>query len=92
MYLNIDAQKEMTYDAIVVGSGVNGGWAAKEVTEKGLRVLMLEKGHKLDHVTGYENAMKDPWQTKYNGRLTVEQKETHPKLSRDYPYMSLIHI
>lgn len=86
MYLNIDAQKEMTYDAIVVGSGVSGGWAAKELTEKGLRVLMLEKGHKLDHVTGYENAMKDPWQTKYNGRLTVEQKETHPKLSRDYPY------
>ena len=43
MYLNIDAQKEMTYDAIVVGSGVSGGWAAKELTEKGLRVLMLEK-------------------------------------------------
>lgn len=86
MYLNIDAQKEMTYDAIVIGSGVSGGWAAKELTEKGLRVLMLEKGHKLEHVTGYENAMKDPWQSKYNGRLTMDQKESHPKLSRDYPY------
>lgn len=86
MYLNIDSQKEMTYDAIVIGSGVSGGWAAKELTEKGLRVLMLEKGHKLEHVSGYENAMKDPWQTQYNGRLTMEQKETHPKLSRDYPY------
>ena len=86
MYLNIDAQKEMTYDAIVIGSGVSGGWAAKELTEKGLRVLMLEKGQKLEHVTGYENAMKDPWQSKYNGRLTMDQKESHPKLSRDYPY------
>ncbi len=86
MYLNIDAQKEMTYDAIVIGSGVSGGWAAKELTEKGLRVLMLEKGHKLEHVTGYENAMKDPWQSNYNGRLTEAQKESHPKLSRDYPY------
>jgi choline dehydrogenase-like flavoprotein len=86
MNLNIDAQKEMTYDAIIIGSGVSGGWAAKELTEKGLRVLMLEKGKKLDHVTGYENAMKNPWDSKYNGRLTNEQKESHPKLSRDYPY------
>lgn len=86
MNLNIDAIKAQTYDAIVIGSGVTGGWAAKELTEKGLRVIMLEKGRQLEHVTGYENAMKDPWQMQYNGRLTIEQKETHPKLSRDYPY------
>ncbi|QMW02614.1 GMC oxidoreductase [Spirosoma foliorum] len=86
MNLNIDSIKEQTYDAIVIGSGVTGGWAAKELTEKGLRVLMLEKGHQLEHVKGYENAMKDPWQTKYNGRLTMAQKESHPKLARDYPY------
>ena len=85
-YLNIDSVKEQTYDAIVIGSGITGGWASKELTEKGLRVLMLEKGHQLEHVTGYENAMKDPWQTKYNGRLTMAQKESHPKLARDYPY------
>lgn len=86
MNLNIDAIKAQTYDAIVIGSGVTGGWAAKELTEKGLRVIMLEKGKQLEHVTGYENAMKDPWQMQYNGRLTVAQKESHPKLSRDYPY------
>jgi choline dehydrogenase-like flavoprotein len=86
MNLNIDSIKEQTYDAIVIGSGITGGWASKELTEKGLRVLMLEKGHQLEHVTGYENAMKDPWQTKYNGRLTMAQKESHPKLARDYPY------
>ncbi|GAB3798632.1 GMC family oxidoreductase [Spirosoma humi] len=86
MYLNIDSIKDQTYDAIVIGSGISGGWASKELTEKGLRVLMLEKGHKLEHVTDYEYAMKDPWQTKYNGRLTEAQKESHPKLARDYPY------
>ncbi len=80
------ASKEMTYDAIVVGSGVSGGWAAKELTEKGLRVLMLERGRQLEHVSGYENAMKAPWESQYAGKLTVEQVETHPKLSRDYPY------
>jgi len=58
MNLNIDAEKELRYDAIVIGSGVSGGWAAKELTEKGLRVLMLERGQPLEHVTGYTEAMK----------------------------------
>lgn len=86
MNLNIDAIKSMTYDAIVVGSGVSGGYAAKELTEKGMRVLVLEKGKKFDHVTAYEPSYKDPWDFKYNGLLTNEQKVSHPKLSRDYPY------
>ncbi|AUD03181.1 GMC oxidoreductase [Spirosoma pollinicola] len=86
MNLNIDSIKDQTYDAIVIGSGISGGWASKELTEKGLRVLMLEKGHQLEHVKDYEYAMKDPWQTQYNGRLTEEQKASHPKLARDYPY------
>lgn len=86
MNLNIDAIKSMTYDAIVVGSGVSGGYAAKELTEKGMRVLVLEKGKKFDHVTAYEPSYKDPWDFKYNGLLTNEQKASHPKLSRDYPY------
>ncbi len=84
--LNLESRKELTYDAIVIGSGVSGGWAAKELTEKGLRVLMLERGKQLEHVTGYENALKNPWESKYDGRLTIEQIESHPKLSRDYPY------
>jgi choline dehydrogenase-like flavoprotein len=84
--LNIEALKGLTYDAIVIGSGISGGWAAKELTEKGLRVLMLERGKPLGHVTGYSNAMKAPWEGQYNGKLTLRQVETHPKLSRDYPY------
>ena len=68
MYLNIDAQKEMTYDAIVVGSGISGGWAMKELTERGLRVVCLERGRDIKHVEGYETAMKAPWEFAHRGR------------------------
>lgn len=84
--LNIEADKARTYDAIIVGSGVSGGWAAKELAEKGLRVLMLERGRQFNHVADYDYAMKAPWETNYHGKLTLAQKETHPKLARDYPY------
>ena len=63
--LNISATKDLTYDAIVIGSGISGGWAAKELTEKGLRVLMLERGRPLEHIAGYENALKAPWEGQY---------------------------
>ena len=85
MNLNIDFVKDHTFDAIVVGSGVAGGWAAKELTEKGLRVLMLERGHALEHVTGYEYATKDPWELKYGGRSTVAQREAFPQKNRPTP-------
>ena len=84
--LNIQATKENTYDAIVIGSGISGGWAAKELTEKGMRVLMLDRGRPFEHVTDYEHATDDPWQMPYRGRLTAEQQDTHPKLSRGRPY------
>lgn len=75
-----------TYDAIVVGSGISGGWAAKELTEKGLKVLMLERGENIEHVKDYETATKDPWEFQHRGRLTMEQVKTHPVQVRDYPY------
>ena len=51
-----------TYDAIVVGSGISGGWAAKELTEKGLKVLLLERGRNIEHIKDYVNANKDVWE------------------------------
>ncbi|MGM9511713.1 GMC oxidoreductase [Larkinella sp. GY13] len=69
MNLNIDAEKDLRYDALVIGSGVSGGWAAKELTEKGLRVLMLERGRPLEHVTGNTEAMKTPWKASETERL-----------------------
>ncbi len=56
------AAQNQEYDAIVVGSGISGGWAAKELTEKGLRVLLLERGRNVEHVKDYVNATKAPWQ------------------------------
>jgi len=52
-----------SYDAIVVGSGIAGGWAAKELTEKGLRVLLLERGRNVEHIKDYVNATKAPGNT-----------------------------
>ncbi|AHM63006.1 glucose-methanol-choline oxidoreductase [Flammeovirgaceae bacterium 311] len=84
MNLNIKSTKQNTYDAIVVGSGISGGWAAKELTEKGLKVLLLDRGWNLEHGKGYETAMKDPWEFKYRGKLTQKQKEEHPYMIRTH--------
>lgn len=86
MNINTNLKAENTYDAIVVGSGISGGWAAKELTEKGLRVLMLERGENIEHIKDYDTAMKNPWEFEHAGRLTEEQKRTHPVQKRDYPY------
>ncbi|EAZ81143.1 GMC oxidoreductase [Algoriphagus machipongonensis] len=72
------------YDAIVVGSGISGGWAAKELTEKGLKVLLLERGPNVEHVTDYKTATLPPWEVPHRGRRTQEQLENHPNLRRDY--------
>ena len=56
-----------TYDAIVIGSGISGGWAAKELTEKGLKVIMLERGRNIEHVKDYVNANKEPWEFPHRG-------------------------
>jgi choline dehydrogenase-like flavoprotein len=73
------------YDAIVVGSGISGGWAAKELTEKGLKVLMLERGRNIEHVKGYVNANKDQWEFPHRGLRTQQMIEDYPVLKRDYP-------
>ena len=73
------------YDAIVVGSGISGGWAAKELTEKGLTVLLLERGKNVEHVKDYVNARKAPWEYPHRGGRTVAMEEAYPVLKRDYP-------
>ena len=74
-----------SYDAIVVGSGISGGWAAKELTEKGLRVLLLERGRNVEHIKDYVNATKAPWQYPHRGGRTKAMEELYPVLKRDYP-------
>jgi choline dehydrogenase-like flavoprotein len=73
------------YDAIVVGSGISGGWAAKELTEKGLKVIVLERGKDIPHGTGYTNTNKDPWEFPHRGGRTQQMIKDYPVLKRDYP-------
>lgn len=74
-----------TYDAIVVGSGISGGWAAKELTEKGLKVLMLERGHHIEHVKDYAETNKPAWEYPHRGGRTQKMIDEYPVLKRDYP-------
>jgi len=74
-----------TYDAIVIGSGISGGWAAKELTQKGLKTIMLERGRDIVHVKDYVNALKNPWDFPHRGGRTQKMIEDYPVLKRDYP-------
>lgn len=85
MNLNIRAKDNNTYDAIVVGSGISGGWAAKELCEKGLKVLMLERGASVDH-PNYPTATKDPWDFPNAERLSQEDRARCPIQTRHYSY------
>ncbi|MBY0534862.1 MAG: GMC family oxidoreductase [Chitinophagaceae bacterium] len=76
---------ENVYDAIVVGSGISGGWAAKELTEKGLKVLMLERGKDIKHKVDYLEANKEAWDYPHRGQRTQEMINNYPVLKRDYP-------
>ena len=74
------------FDAIVVGSGMSGGWAAKELCEKGLKTLVLERGRNIRHVADYDTALKDPWQLPHNNRATNEDRLAQPVQSTLYLY------
>lgn len=75
-----------TFDAIVVGSGISGGWAAKELCEKGLQTLLLERGRNVEHIKDYTDTEKDPWQLKHHNNLTLEDKKNSPIQSECYAY------
>jgi choline dehydrogenase-like flavoprotein len=80
-----------TFDAIVIGSGISGGWAAKELTEKGLKVVMLERGRNIEHIKDYVNANKEPWEFPHRGSPTEQMKKDFPVLKRDYPLNETTH-
>ncbi|MEQ9022903.1 MAG: GMC family oxidoreductase [Pseudomonadales bacterium] len=75
------------FDAIVVGSGVSGGWAAKELTEKGLRVLMLDRGRMVEHGKDYVGEHKAPWEIPFRGKPLRElYEEEYPVQSTQYAF------
>ena len=70
------------YDAIVIGSGISGGWAAKELCEKGLKTLMLERGRKLEHIKDYPTANQAPWELAHRGNITAAFRKKNPLITR----------
>ena len=71
-----------TFDAIVIGSGISGGWPAKELCEKGLKTLVLERGRNVEHIKDYPTAMAESWELPHRGELTSEFKRENPVLTQ----------
>ena len=81
MYFRSKNATANTYDAIVIGSGISGGWAAKELCEKGLQTLVLERGRDVKH-GDYPTANLDPWDFKYYGKRRPEEEAKQFKQKR----------
>ncbi len=75
-----------TYDAIVIGSGISGGWAAKELCDKGLKTLVLERGRNIEHLKDYPSATKNPWEFPHRGQLPSAVLEENPVAGRCYAF------
>jgi choline dehydrogenase-like flavoprotein len=78
--------KNRTFDAIVVGSGMCGGWSAKELTGKGLKTLVLERGRDVKHIKDYPTTNKYPWEFEHGGQLPLSVKKENPVISRCYAF------
>ncbi len=86
MNINNKVKEANTYDAIVIGSGISGGWAAKELCEKGLKTLVLERGRMVKHIEDYTTAAMHPWEFKHRGAIPQKVIDENPVVSRCYAF------
>ncbi|MGV3559688.1 GMC oxidoreductase [Larkinella arboricola] len=91
MHVNGKAREQMSYDAIVIGSGISGGWAAKELCEKGLKTLVLERGRQVKHVTDYPMAMANPWDLPHRNRMPDAFETANPIATKCYALDEATH-
>ncbi|MEO5564887.1 MAG: GMC family oxidoreductase [Chitinophagaceae bacterium] len=84
--INTKGVEEHTYDAIVIGSGISGGWAAKELCEKGLKTLVLERGRKVEHIKDYPTYNKQLWEFPHRGWIGNKEKEENRLISKAAGY------
>lgn len=84
--INSGGVVQNTYDAIVIGSGISGGWAAKELCEHGLKTLVLERGRDVVHLKDYPTATTPPWGFPHRGRMPLEVEKENPVLNRCYAF------
>ncbi|MBL7746748.1 MAG: GMC family oxidoreductase, partial [Chitinophagaceae bacterium] len=86
VHINSNGKEANSYDAIVIGSGISGGWAAKELCEKGLKTLVLERGRPVDHIKDYPTAHLSRWELPHRGWITNETKQKNPLISKAAGY------
>ena len=84
--INAKGKQQNTFDAIVIGSGISGGWAAKELCDKGLKTLVLERGRDVVHLKDYPTATKNPWDFPHRGEMPLAVTSENPVVSRCYAY------
>ena len=105
--INNKAVRQNSYDAIVIGSGISGGWAAKELCDKGLKTLVLERGRNVVHLKDYPTATMNPWEFKHRGTMTRDFVKDNPLITqaagfgedtahffikdKDHPYICLLY-
>jgi choline dehydrogenase-like flavoprotein len=75
-----------TFDAIVIGSGISGGWAAKELCEKGLKTLVLERGRNVEHKKDYPTMVSNPWDMPHRNQIPRADRIENPVVNRCYAY------
>jgi len=85
-YVNSNEFAANTFDAIVIGSGISGGWAAKELCGKGLKTLVLERGKDVVHLKDYPTATKNPWDFPHRGQMPLAVKQENPIVERCYAF------
>lgn len=86
MNINGKSRDNRTFDAIVIGSGISGGWAAKELCDRGLKTLVLERGRPVKHRHDYPTAGSDPWHFDFRGRIPQDEIDRNPIVARCYAY------
>lgn len=84
--INSGGVAKNTFDAIVIGSGISGGWAAKELCEKGLKTLVLERGKDVVHLKDYPTATKNPWDFEHRGNMPRAVETENPVIARCYAF------
>lgn len=86
LHINSGGVAKNTFDAIVIGSGISGGWAAKECCDRGLKTLVLERGRDIQHIKDYPTATKNPWDFQHRMRITDAELKENPVISKCYAY------
>ncbi|MES2882476.1 MAG: GMC family oxidoreductase, partial [Bacteroidota bacterium] len=84
--INLNTKQANAYDAIVIGSGISGGWAAKELCENGLKTLVLERGRNIEHIKDYPTATLSRWDLPHRGHTTQQTKKQNPLISKAAGY------